>query len=160
MAWTDPRTWVAGEVPTAAILNTHIRDNFAVLGDPWTAYTPTWTAATTNPTLGNGTLEGHYVKAGRLVIYRIRLLFGSTTTVGSGAYNFTLPFSGTGHDPAGQGMARDDSAVSHMPVFSRLSGSAVIDLFTGAGAVVTAAAPFTWATNDRISVTGIYEAAA
>lgn len=27
MAWTAPRTWVSGEVVTAAIMNTHIRDN-------------------------------------------------------------------------------------------------------------------------------------
>lgn len=27
MAWTDPRTWVTSELVTAAILNTHIRDN-------------------------------------------------------------------------------------------------------------------------------------
>jgi hypothetical protein len=27
MAWTAPRTWVAGEVLTAALLNTHLRDN-------------------------------------------------------------------------------------------------------------------------------------
>lgn len=27
MAWTNPRTWVALEIPTAAQLNTHIRDN-------------------------------------------------------------------------------------------------------------------------------------
>lgn len=27
MAWTSPRTWVAGEVVTAAELNTHVRDN-------------------------------------------------------------------------------------------------------------------------------------
>ncbi|MGC4942145.1 hypothetical protein [Kribbella sp. DT2] len=31
MAWTPPRTWVAGEQPTAAIFNTHIRDNFLAL---------------------------------------------------------------------------------------------------------------------------------
>lgn len=28
MAWTAPRTWVTGETPTAAIFNTHVRDNF------------------------------------------------------------------------------------------------------------------------------------
>ncbi len=28
MAWTAPRTWVALEVVTAALLNTHVRDNF------------------------------------------------------------------------------------------------------------------------------------
>lgn len=28
MAWNAPRTWVTGETPTAAIFNTHVRDNF------------------------------------------------------------------------------------------------------------------------------------
>src|SRR3990167_770547 len=28
MAWTTPRTWTVGEVPTAAIFNAHVRDNF------------------------------------------------------------------------------------------------------------------------------------
>ena len=32
MAWTTPRTWVVGEVPTAAIMNTHVRDNLTHLG--------------------------------------------------------------------------------------------------------------------------------
>lgn len=31
MAWTDPRTWVAGEQVTAALLNAQVRDNLDVL---------------------------------------------------------------------------------------------------------------------------------
>lgn len=31
MAWTTPRTWVPGEVVTAAQLNTHLRDNLSDL---------------------------------------------------------------------------------------------------------------------------------
>lgn len=31
MAWTAPRTWVAGELVTASIMNTHVRDNFEAL---------------------------------------------------------------------------------------------------------------------------------
>lgn len=31
MAWTAPRTWVSGELVTAALLNTHIRDNQTIL---------------------------------------------------------------------------------------------------------------------------------
>lgn len=31
MAWTTPRTWVASEVVTAAIMNTHVRDNLTDL---------------------------------------------------------------------------------------------------------------------------------
>jgi len=27
MAWTTPRTWVTGEVPTAVLMNAHVRDN-------------------------------------------------------------------------------------------------------------------------------------
>jgi hypothetical protein len=30
MAWTTPRTWVAGEIPTPAQFNAHVRDNFRV----------------------------------------------------------------------------------------------------------------------------------
>ena len=31
VSWTSPRTWVAGENPTAATLNTHLRDNVLFL---------------------------------------------------------------------------------------------------------------------------------
>ncbi len=31
MAWTAPRTWVVGELVTAAFMNIHIRDNFLYL---------------------------------------------------------------------------------------------------------------------------------
>lgn len=32
MAWTTPRTWVVGEIVTAAQMNTHLRDNLNTLG--------------------------------------------------------------------------------------------------------------------------------
>ena len=31
MAWTAPRTWVTGELVTAAMMNTHVRDNLDYL---------------------------------------------------------------------------------------------------------------------------------
>lgn len=34
MAWTAPRTWSTGELVTATIMNTHIRDNLDALKDP------------------------------------------------------------------------------------------------------------------------------
>lgn len=33
MAWTSPRTWLAGEKPSAATMNQHIRDNLQFLYD-------------------------------------------------------------------------------------------------------------------------------
>lgn len=34
MAWTAPRTWVTGEVVTASMMNTHLRDNMNALRNP------------------------------------------------------------------------------------------------------------------------------
>ena len=34
MAWTTPRTWVASELVTATLLNTHLRDNLVALKNP------------------------------------------------------------------------------------------------------------------------------
>lgn len=56
-----------------------------------TAYTPTWTASTTNPTIGNGTLSGFWTRNGDRLIGQIRVAIGSTSTAGSGTYRFALP---------------------------------------------------------------------
>ena len=51
MAWTTPRTWVAGEVPTAAIMNAHVRDNLNALKNPPTDLDQNWnTTITTTST--------------------------------------------------------------------------------------------------------------
>ncbi len=51
MAWATPRTWVTGELITAAIMNAHIRDNFNVLRERevW------FSAASGNIGVGGGT---------------------------------------------------------------------------------------------------------
>lgn len=33
MAWTAPRTWVTAEIVTAALMNTHLRDNLNAIGE-------------------------------------------------------------------------------------------------------------------------------
>lgn len=57
------------------------------------SFTPTWTASTTNPTLGNGTLTGRYTKNAKQVDATVELVVGSTTNGGSGTYSFALPFA-------------------------------------------------------------------
>ncbi|WP_275558478.1 hypothetical protein [Streptomyces sp. 5-6(2022)] len=54
-------------------------------------YTPTWTADTTNPSLGNGSLVGRYWRYGTNVVGSINLTVGSSTTLGSGNYFWQLP---------------------------------------------------------------------
>ncbi|MFF1281044.1 hypothetical protein [Streptomyces sp. NPDC058299] len=67
-------------------------DSYIKMPGAWTSYTPVWTGSTTNPSLGNGTLLGRYQKFGRTAVVHINLTPGSTTTYGSGSYNWTLPF--------------------------------------------------------------------
>src|SRR3546814_14084513 len=88
MAWTDLAAYTAGSKITAAMLEL-LRGNFKAIGDPWTAYTPTWTGS--GFTQGNGTITGAWVSAGKLVLYRITATVGSTTTVGRRASSFGLP---------------------------------------------------------------------
>lgn len=58
----------------------------------WTSYTPTWTAGTTNPTVGNAVRAGRYQRFEKTCHVAIRLVPGGTTVFGSGAYLFGLPF--------------------------------------------------------------------
>ena len=65
----------------------------SLLSDPgaWTAYTPTWAGATTNPVIGNGSVKGAYSVIGSTCHFWINVVFGTTTTFGSGVYTITLP---------------------------------------------------------------------
>jgi hypothetical protein len=59
----------------------------------WQSYTPTWTSSGTNPTLGNGSITGRYMRIGKTVHATIRLVLGSTSSPGTATYLFSLPFT-------------------------------------------------------------------
>ncbi|MFJ8791391.1 hypothetical protein [Streptomyces sp. NPDC102462] len=86
-----PRTWVVGEVVSAAIMNQEIRDQWNSVLGAWTTYTPALGSAGTAPVLGNGVLNGQYMRIGRIVHMSLVLTVGSTTVFGSGNLNFSLP---------------------------------------------------------------------
>lgn len=165
MAWSTPRTWVAGEIVTAAIMNVHVRDQFNAIGSAWTSWTPAWTAATSNPAIGNGTIVGNYIQAGKLIIFRIIITAGSTTTFGTGAYSFTYPVApvvtanaSTAGNIAGYywvnggvkpyGVIGVGNTSTTWRIVSTSADSFISDSFpTGKG------------TGDKINVSGTYEAA-
>lgn len=60
-----------------------------------TTYTPTWTSSGTQPVLNNGTLTGRYFLSQKRLDVIVNLTIGSTTTNGTGLYNFALPFTAT-----------------------------------------------------------------
>lgn len=55
------------------------------------SYTPIWGAASSAPSLGDGTIEGYWNRIGDLCRVVIRMTSGSTTTFGTGDYDFRLP---------------------------------------------------------------------
>lgn len=127
----------------------------------WTSYTPTWSGG--SPTIGNGTLTGKYWQVGKTVHYRIELTAGSTSTYGSGTWNFALPATPAATVVAesiiGNGVVFDSSAPARLGVFVRFAGTTVTLVRSDTGAAVSNSAPYAWATGDRVSIAGTYEAA-
>ena len=69
---------------------TPVFSNATGVGGAWTSYTPTWTASS-NPSIGNGTITGRYIQVGKMVHVWIRVVGGSSTTFGSGTYAWSMP---------------------------------------------------------------------
>jgi hypothetical protein len=136
-------------------------------GLKWTgayiSYTPTFT----NLTVGNGTLNCEYAQIGKLVYVRFSLVFGSTTTMGSGPY-FTLPVTASSSDLGVLGLnyMEDVGVAGYTGAFvyagntlayltrASVSGSNVV-----VSTQITASSPFTWGTNDFIRGQFVYGAA-
>jgi len=156
---TTPRTWVAGEVVTAAELNTEVRDAFTNLQANWTSYTSTLTAATTNPT--GQTYSSAWTRVGTTISVRIQITMAATT--GTGAYSVALPATPKASvEQSIHGLILD-SGVGNYRDAMRFVGSATATLLvdpTTAGAIMRAASPtvpITFGANDVIAANGVYE---
>lgn len=127
-------------------------------GDEWRSYDVTWTATTTNPTIGDGTLSGRYTQRGKTVHFLINLIIGSTTDPGSGVWSFGLPVTPSG---AVQMCAARilDQGTDNMLAAAQLGATNITAVIYEGGNVVGDVNPIVWAANDRIDISGTYEAA-
>lgn len=131
----------------------------------WASYTVSWTASGSAPAIGNGTLAGFFYKRDHTVFWRVRWLFGSTTTFGTGNYFFSLPVACValgGMDWAlGSGVIVDVSTQFRYRTTATTNTATTLWLNLGDNnpGVMQAAAPVTWANGDWGSVGGSYEAA-
>lgn len=132
----------------------------------WTAYTPTLTASTTNPT--NWTQTGYYQIIGKTVFCKFELTATASVTAGSGTYRVALPINANmtmNSWSAGSVVAFDTSAsaVTHPRI--SIDNAAYVTFWypttwpaTGNQAV-TNTTPFAWASGDKIVGSLTYEAA-
>lgn len=166
MAWTAPRTWVTGETPTAALFNTHLRDN-QLAATTWQDYTPAWTTdfgGGSNPSLGDGTITGRYIQAGDLVHAHITLVIGSTSTAGSGRWQFSLPVTAAteaSYGPAPFIYKDAGSVVYYWGIVWALGDVAQIYMNTTSASLGASVAgyPVTIGAGDIMSTNITYEAA-
>lgn len=122
-------------------------------------WNPSWTQSTSNPTLGDGTLLGRYMRFGEWCLLWMRLTIGSTTSLGTGSFGFSLPFApALDHQPI-PGFYWDSSAGIAVPVVARAmagSNDRIVEVHTPDGQAVTQTNPFTPAQNDRLTLIGWY----
>lgn len=133
----------------------------------WANWTPVWTAATTNPVIGNGSIAGRYKQIGKTVICEFFLAVGSSTTFGSGNWAFSLPVTAdtshllgslSGHT-TGLMWVQDASVPQSYPGQVVTAGTTFHIAGGNSTMFFDSADPFTWAVNDNIRGTFIYEAA-
>lgn len=157
------------ETDTRRILIWNASENvWDLVADPlaeygaWSTYVPVWTAATTNPSLGDGTIQGRYRVLGKSMDIWIKLLWGSTTSSAStGGWRFTVPFA-IRADQLLQIMAEDASASQRWTGSARIIGGTTGDnmrtnITSGGGQIAGVSTPFTWATGDMLILQGSVE---
>lgn len=81
MAWTAPRTWTTAELVTAAIMNTHVRDNLIYLKAAVDAGMPGITYINHAPTFSTSATA--FALAGGLAMLDITLLGGHLVLYGA-----------------------------------------------------------------------------
>ena len=117
-------------------------------------YTPVWTAATSNPSLGNGSLTGRYSVRGKYVFATVRLAPGGTTTFGTGAWFFSLPFIPSS-EIVYTGAAKVLDAGTNIRtgvVETRTDGTARCQVFIDSDiAAIDSAKPMTWVSGDILT---------
>lgn len=144
----------------------------------WQSWTPTWSSSGSAPALGNGTIAGSYIQIGKTVKAQLKLTVGSTSTIGTGNYFFTLPVtsialsgSSSTYNIIGTGTFIDNSSGWQYPLLPRLGdtthvGFCTPQTFSGANPVYTllvdsgsVIGSSTVASADIITLDFIYQAA-
>jgi hypothetical protein len=128
----------------------------------WTPYTPTWTASSTAPNVGAGTLRGRFVQHGYTVTFQMEMVPGTGFSNGTGgAWAWALPPSLPAAAGVIQGVAgRVLHAGKVVPVTGQLlpSGTSISSVVDAAGVILQPS--YAFALNDQLQLWGTYETSA
>lgn len=116
-------------------------------------YTPTWTG--NSPAIGNGTLNGQYIRKGQKCSVNIQLVAGSTTTFGSGAWSFSLPYTAASRRQVGSAHVDDGGTTIYTgTALIEIGGATTVKAITNGStsAFVGSASPHAWANGDKLII--------
>ncbi|MDV6295175.1 hypothetical protein [Rhodococcus aetherivorans] len=159
---------LAPNIPAGTLTNSMFSTATGEVGAAWKSYTPTWTASTSNPNIGNGTLAGHYMQIGKTIHFRILILFGSTTTAGSGVYSYGLPVTAATStslvtsSPIGSVFCEDvgvESAAGVCTLQTPTTARSWTPSTTKSVGLTSNVYPYAFGNGDAIRLSGTYEAA-
>lgn len=122
----------------------------------WEDWTPVWTTTGSAPSVGNGSLTGRFQHVGKTVHFRLQLNWGSTTSGGTGTYQFTLPVPASSLQWTFAANCLEGGVDNDVSIGLLESGSVFVVVIDD-GNVANSTAPFTWGDTDRLVVTGTYE---
>jgi hypothetical protein len=161
MAFSSWRTWVTGEVVTAAHMNQEVRDNGLALFPSQNAsvdWDPDLEAVTTNPSVS---VDGQRYQVGALMFLWARFTFSAIATpYGDGIYFVTLPATAVGITASttggrgsvvGSWQGRQESTSISAGGNVLLRTSDQIQFNTFATGLVDNDAPWIWAGNAVLS---------
>ncbi len=136
-------------------------DNARFLNNGWvqefTTSVPVWAAAGTAPVVGNGSLEGCWIRKGKNATFSLNLLAGTTTTFGTGEFRLSPDLTGLAIFTTGSrflGVARGKCAGVFVQGYAVWDTSAAFCTILDAtsGSAWTATVPGTWTTADFIDI--------
>jgi len=161
--WTTPgSTAISGGLSISGSLTL----NNSNISTAWTSYTPVWTAASVNPVINNGTIEGWYKLVGKTCFVRGNIAMGSTTTFGSGEWYVSMPFTASHADAIlmtanllDNGSAWYNAVVNGARAGFNYKAPLQYQAVGGTANDVNATQPFTWASSDRFIWNGSFEIA-
>jgi hypothetical protein len=134
----------------------------------WADNTPTITADGGGFSLGNGTITGRYKQIGKTVFFFAKFVYGSSSSAGTGHWNFSLPVTARDSNFTFSASILDDGAswygaIGNGNYTGATTTVAVITPSPNASLTswvpVGNGGPFTWGAADNITISGSYEAA-
>lgn len=132
-----------------------------IAADSWTAITPTIATGALGFSLGNGSISGRWIQEGKRVTFTGKITLGPTSAWGAGTgLGVALPVTAQALRAAGSVVFVDVSADRPWVGAAWLTGTGTLAFAQPSSpGYVSGSAPFTWANNDEIHWTIVYEAA-